>query len=175
MEPIVKIQQELKAPKGQFNKFGGYSYRNAEDVIEALKPIIHPMGFWLILSDEPIELAGRFYIRAEAILTNGEKTYTSVGYAREEENKKGFDAMQLTGATSSYARKYALNGLLAIDDSKDSDKTNEEPSKEVLDQMHPKWAGAIEFLTKGGKLDAITAKYSLSETDENELRKYAKN
>ena len=175
MEPIVKIQQELKAPKGQFNSFGKYKYRNSEDIIEALKPIIHPMGFWLTLTDEPIQLGDRYYIRAEATLTNGEKTYAAVGYAREEETKKGMDGSQVTGAASSYARKYALNGLLAIDDSKDSDKTNEEPSKEVLDQMHPKWAGAIEFLTKGGKLDAITAKYSLSETDENELRKYAKN
>jgi ribosomal protein L31 len=176
MEAIVKIQQELKAPKGQFNAFGKYKYRNCEDIIEALKPIIHPLGFWLTLSDEPVQMGERFYIRAEAVLTDGEKTYKAIGYAREEETKKGMDGSQVTGAASSYARKYALNGLLAIDDSKDSDKTNEEEvKKETLDQLHTKWAGAVEFIKKGGSIDAIKEKYSLSETDENELRKHAKN
>jgi len=176
MEDIVKIQQELKAPKGQFNSFGKYNYRSCEDIIEALKPIIHSMGYWIIIEDDVVAIGGRVYIRAMVTITNGDKQWTSSAFAREEESKKGMDASQVTGAASSYARKYALNGLLAIDDSKDSDKPNEEEvKKETLDQLHAKWGGAVKFMSEGGNIDAIKEKYSLSEADENELRKHAKN
>lgn len=134
MTDLAKIQQELKAPKGQFNSFGKYKYRNAEDIIEAAKPIIHKYGYHLILSDELVFLGDRYYVKATAILQNNDIEYISTAYAREEETKKGMDGSQITGASSSYARKYALNGLFAIDDTKDSDSTNKgeyEPKNEV--------------------------------------------
>jgi len=118
------IQKQVKAPKGQFNSFGKYPYRSAEDIVEAVKPIINPLGFSLILSDEIVNLGNRFYVKATATITNNTETYFAVGYAREEETKKGMDGSQVTGSSSSYARKYALNGLFALDDTKDSDATN---------------------------------------------------
>lgn len=124
MTDLAKIQQELKAPKGQFNSFGKYRYRNAEDIIEAAKPIIHKYGYHLILQDELVYIGDRYYVKSIAILSNSDNVYKSVAYAREEETKKGMDGSQITGASSSYARKYALNGLFAIDDTKDSDTTN---------------------------------------------------
>lgn len=116
------IQTELKAPKGQYNKFGNYKYRSCEDILEAVKPILAKHGANLILTDE-IEMRGdRFYVRATAVLRVGEKVIgTSTAFAREPEDKKGMDASQITGTASSYARKYALNGLLLIDDTKDED------------------------------------------------------
>lgn len=123
---LVKIQAELKAPKGQFNAFGKYKYRNAEDIIEAVKPILNKYGTALVISDEVVQVGDRIYIKATATLLDGTDDSISVsGWAREEEVKKGMDAAQITGSTSSYARKYALNGLFAIDDTKDSDATNE--------------------------------------------------
>lgn len=126
MSEIIKIQGELKAPKGQFNAFGKYKYRSAEDILEAVKPIAHKFGCYITLSDELVNVGERYYIRATATLWNKENevvNYTTA-YAREEESKKGMDGSQVTGASSSYARKYALSGLLAIDDTKDSDATN---------------------------------------------------
>lgn len=121
---LAKIQSEVKAPKGQFNSFGKYKYRSAEDILESVKPIVNPLGFSITLSDEIIAMDGRFYIKATATLTNGKETFSATGFAREEESKKGMDGSQVTGASSSYARKYALNGLFALDDTKDSDATN---------------------------------------------------
>jgi hypothetical protein len=124
---IVKIQAELKAPKGQVNKFGNYRYRSAEDIIEAVKPIIAKYGYYLVISDAIEHYDDRFYVKAVAALVNeqNEVIVRTSGYAREEEVKKGMDAAQITGSASSYARKYALNGLFAIDDTKDADATNE--------------------------------------------------
>ena len=122
---LVKIQAELKAPKGQVNKFGNYRYRSAEDIIEAVKPICHKYGHALVISDEIVQVGDRIYVKAVAELVNAEDAWQSVGWAREEEVKKGMDAAQITGSASSYARKYALNGLFAIDDTKDADATNE--------------------------------------------------
>ena len=121
---LADIQALVKAPKGQFNKFGNYKYRKAEDILEAVKPIINPLGYWLTLTDSIIEVGGRIYVEAVATLTNGEDVYQTRAFAREEENKKGMDASQVTGASSSYARKYALNGLFSIDDTQDADATN---------------------------------------------------
>lgn len=130
---IVKIQEELKAPKNQRNNFGGYNYRSAEDIIEAVKPIAHRYGYYLIISDEIVEVGGRIYVKATARLQPNEagNIYSATGWAREEETKKGMDGAQITGAASSYARKYALNGLLAIDDTKDADATNTHGKEEV--------------------------------------------
>lgn len=122
---LATFQEKLKAPKGQFNSFGRYKYRSCEDIIEAVKPIINPEGFHLILSDDVVVIGNRIYIKATATLSNGKDIhYESVAFAREEQEKKGMDASQITGTASSYARKYALNGLFAIDDTKDSDATN---------------------------------------------------
>lgn len=123
--PLAEIQAKLKAPKGQFNSFGKYHYRSAEDILEAVKKVVNPMGFSITLTDRVQEIGGRIYVEAMATLFNGELEYSATGYAREEETKKGMDGSQITGAASSYARKYALNGLFAIDDTKDSDATND--------------------------------------------------
>lgn len=125
---IVRIQAELKAPKGQVNKFGNYRYRSAEDIIEAVKPICHKYSCFINISDEVVMVGDRIYIKSSAFLVDEETRETiamSNGWAREEEVKKGMDAAQITGSASSYARKYALNGLFAIDDTKDADATNE--------------------------------------------------
>ena len=121
---LAEIQAKVKAPKGQFNSFGKYNYRSAEDILEAVKQVVNPMGYSITISDTIINVGDRYYIKATATLTNGKETYTTDGYAREEESKKGMDGSQVTGASSSYARKYALNGLFALDDTKDSDATN---------------------------------------------------
>lgn len=123
--PLAEIQAKLKAPKGQFNSFGKYHYRSAEDILEAVKKVVNPMGFSITLTDDLIFADGRWYIKSVAELTNGREIFSSIGLAREEETKKGMDGSQITGAASSYARKYALNGLFAIDDTKDSDATND--------------------------------------------------
>jgi len=125
INPLADIQAKLKAPKGQFNSFGKYHYRSAEDILEAVKKVVNPMGFAITLTDDLIFADGRWYIKSVAELTNGKQTFSSIGLAREEETKKGMDGSQITGAASSYARKYALNGLFAIDDTKDSDATND--------------------------------------------------
>ena len=116
---LAKIQSELKAPKGQVNKFGGYKYRSCEDILTAVKPLLG--GLVLKIDDEVQSIGSRFYIQATASISDGEQTITSTAIAREEETKKGMDASQITGAASSYARKYALNGLLCIDDTTEAD------------------------------------------------------
>ncbi|WP_097341809.1 ERF family protein [Escherichia coli] len=113
------IQQTLNAPKNQRNNFGGYNYRSAEDILEAVKPLLQSIT--LTVSDEIVLIGNRYYVKATATLSDSEDEIAVTAYAREEESKKGMDASQLTGATSSYARKYALNGLFCIDDARDPD------------------------------------------------------
>ena len=122
-EKLSAIQNELKAPKGQYNNFGKYNYRSAEDILEAVKPICLKHKTVLVLNDEVKQIGERYYVEAFATLYDLEsvETFKITAYAREEETKKGMDASQVTGATSSYARKYALNGLFNIDDTKDAD------------------------------------------------------
>lgn len=128
------IQQTLNAPKNQRNNFGGYNYRSAEDILEAVKPLLQ--NITLTVSDEIVLIGNRYYVKATATLSDGEDVIAVTAYAREEESKKGMDASQLTGATSSYARKYALNGLFCIDDAKDPDtdayakQTNQQPRQQ---------------------------------------------
>lgn len=124
---LIEIQSRLKAPKNQFNKFGKYSYRSCEDILEAVKPLLTEVGATLVIQDEIIIVGDRYYIRSIATLTdaeNPEDYIKSSAYAREDDSKAGMAGAQLTGATSSYARKYCLNGLFCIDDCKDAD-TNE--------------------------------------------------
>lgn len=124
---LMMIQSELKAPKGQYNAFGKYNYRNCEDILNALKPHLMKYKCVVLLTDELAIIGSRFYVRATAQLvdTESNNTISVNAYAREEETKKGMDGSQITGSASSYARKYALNGLFAIDDTKDSDYTNQ--------------------------------------------------
>lgn len=123
------IQQGLKAPKGNYNNFGKYNYRSCEDILEAVKPLLSEQGCTLVITDDIMLIGDRFYVKATATLTNSEGVKeVATAYAREQETKSGMDSSQLTGATSSYARKYALNGLFCIDDTKDADtmdNTNE--------------------------------------------------
>lgn len=120
-DKLVKIQQQLKAPKSEYNSFAKFSYRSAENILEAVKPLIHELGLALTLTDEVVNIGNSNYVKALVMLTDGTDYVSASAYAREEETKKGMDAAQITGSASSYARKYALNGLFAIDDTKDAD------------------------------------------------------
>lgn len=125
---IVLLQNELYAPKNQFNKFGGYRYRNCEDIYNAVKPLLQKYLMTLRMTDNIVLIGDRYYVVTNAILEDAmsNEVVSNTAYAREEETKKGQDGSQITGASSSYARKYALNGLFLIDDVKDSDTTNTE-------------------------------------------------
>lgn len=127
LEKIKVIQQELKAPKNQYNSFGKYNYRSCEDILNAVKPLLEKLGLVLTLEDNIEFIGERYYVKAVATLLDldSEMRMTNISYAREEETKKGMDGSQITGASSSYARKYCLNGLLLIDDVRDSDATND--------------------------------------------------
>ena len=125
-EKLIAIQSELKAPKSQYNNFGKYAYRNCEDILEALKPLLKEHKSTIYISDEIVTALERFYVKATVTFIDAEtgEKIINTAYAREEEDKKGMDGSQVTGSSSSYARKYALNGMFAIDDTKDSDFTN---------------------------------------------------
>lgn len=141
MKELIAIQSELKAPKSQFNKFGGYKYRKAEDILEAVKPLLNKQKCTLTITDDIVMVGNRIYVKATATIKNEKgECETTTGWAREEETKKGMDGSQITGASSSYARKYALNGLFAIDDNADSDTTNDGQHQEAQQQtqaQHP--------------------------------------
>ena len=126
MEKLIKVQSKLKSPKNQVNKFGGYKYRSCEDIFESVKPLLAEEGLLLTVSDEMVAVTDRVYVKATATVTDPkEKTYLSVSaFARESATRKGMDDSQITGSASSYARKYALNGLFLIDDTKDADTQN---------------------------------------------------
>ena len=148
------IQSKVKAPKGQFNSFGKYNYRSAEDILEAVKQVVNPMGYSITISDTIINVGDRYYIKATATLSNGKESWSVDGYAREEESKKGMDGSQVTGASSSYARKYALNGLFALDDTKDSDATNTHGKENSnLDT----WASALKEVKTQQELEDLYA------------------
>ena len=125
-EKLQQVQSDLKAPKNQYNKFGGYNYRNCEDIQEAVKPLLKAVKAALVVGDELVLIGYRYYIKATARFIDCEsgETVENTAYAREEQEKKGMDVSQVTGSTSSYARKYALNGLFCIDDVKDADNQN---------------------------------------------------
>ena len=141
MKELIAIQSELKAPKSQFNKFGGYKYRKAEDILEAVKPLLAKQKCTLTITDDVVLIGNRIYVKATATIKNEKGEFeTTNGWAREEETKKGMDGSQITGASSSYARKYALNGLFAIDDNADSDTTNDgqhQAAQQQTQTQHP--------------------------------------
>jgi uncharacterized protein (DUF3820 family) len=194
---LLGVQQELRAPKNQRNSFGNYNYRSCEDILEAVKPLLQKTGLILTISDDLIQVGERYYVKAKAVLTDGKDIIINTAYAREEETKKGMDGSQITGASSSYARKYALNGLFLIDDVKDSDATNtgtevtqEEAEKYVLN--FGKYSGRllkevceeddryINWLFESDKTDAtvkkcitlLTGKVELSEEEHQEILKH---
>ena len=133
---LAEIQLNLKAPKNQFNSFGKYSYRNCDDILEAVKPLLN--GLLLTISDEIVQVGSRIYIKATVTITDGENSVSNSALAREAETKKGMDDAQITGAASSYARKYALNGLFCIDDNKDADSfDNSKPLPKMISKVSP--------------------------------------
>jgi len=163
MKELIAIQTDLKAPKSQTNTFGKYKYRSLEDILEALKPLLQKQNCFVSLTDEITLVGDRYYVKATATIRNDSGDSVSVSaMAREEENKKGMDSAQLTGATSSYARKYALNGLFAIDDTKDADATNTHgnepqqkappPSKATDDDRKQLWNA---FKARCGSIDPM--------------------
>lgn len=158
-EKLLKAQVELKAPKGQYNSFGKYKYRSCEDILEALKPVLNKFKLTLFIKDDVIEVNTRNYVKATITLVNIEKPDEIIetsALAREEETKKGMDGSQITGASSSYARKYALNGMFMIDDTKDSDSTNTHGKEEKTEAERKK--EAIEAINKLADTEEKTEK-----------------
>lgn len=188
-EKLLKIQLELKAPKGQYNNFGNYSYRSCEDILEAVKPILKEHNCTLILSDTVKQIGERYYIEATASLTSNNETLTVTALAREAESKTKMDDSQITGAASSYARKYALNGLFCIDDTKDADtdeyttvqqnKTADKPKVNYIGCITSEQGQAIKAwlprvgMTEEKLLSAYKVK-SLSQIPEKEYPKIIK-
>lgn len=163
-EKLAAIQAKLKAPKDLENKFGGYRYRSAEGILEAVKPLLTENKCVLLLKDGLESIEGRVYIKATAQFfdVESEKPYIGIevtAYAREDESKKGMDACQVTGAASSYARKYALNGLFCIDDNKDSDFTNDK--KEIKSAPMPMDKDALVCSECGKEIDQRVYDWSM--------------
>jgi hypothetical protein len=162
-EKLANIQQELKAPKNQFNKFGNYKYRSCEDIMEAVKPLLN--GLVLNLTDEVKEAAGYMYVESSALITDGDKMQVVKAQAGINPERKGMDIAQSFGSSSSYARKYALNGLFLIDDTKDADTTNKheknETKKKVLTKQ--RFEDAIKAVQEGTYTkDQLTSQYELN-------------
>tara|TARA_R110000744_G_scaffold117066_2_gene218844 strand:- start:820 stop:1386 length:567 start_codon:yes stop_codon:yes gene_type:complete len=187
IDKLVKIQNELKAPKSQYNSFGKYSYRNAEDIFEAAKPICYKYGLFLSISDEVIEVGGALFVESTATLTDGDRSFFVKAQAGLDLNRKGMDKAQASGASSSYARKYALGGLFLLDDTKDADATNTHGKAPVKAQAAPvakpelsmtseSYLKALQAV-KDGKvtLAQIEAKYTLNSKVKESLINITKN
>lgn len=171
---LMNIQQELKAPKGQYNSFGKYAYRSCEDILEAVKPLLKKEKVALTINDELQYIGNRYYIKATATLidTESEAIISNSAYAREEETKKGMDGSQITGASSSYARKYALNGLFGIDDNKDSDTTNIQSKEEKEDKKaSPKQMELIQKYYQGENLTKLLEVNNLEKLEDMSINK----
>ena len=183
MKKLTEIQNELKAPKNQYNSFGKYKYRSCEDILEAVKPLLKKHDCTLTITDEVKEVGGMVFIEAIAQLTYGNAspniTVMVKAQAGIDPNRKGMDIAQSFGSSSSYARKYVLNGLFLIDDTKDADATNthgKAPQPKAQPKQKPElkpeteqWEKAIEFLVKGGLISAIEGKYALDEVNKQLL------
>ena len=193
MNKLQEIQHRLKAPKGQYNSFGKYKYRSCEDILEAVKPILYEVGCTLTLSDDVVFIGDRFYIKATAHLKGEDTNEVVVAYAREENEKKGTDGSQITGTASSYARKYALNGLFCIDDTKDADTDEyanqtakkqapaptptpapeKKKEKQVFDSSHPHWQTILDKMVAGkGSLKELQQHYIISASVEKAITDY---
>jgi hypothetical protein len=165
-EKLANVQSALKAPKGQYNSFGKYKYRSCEDIVESVKPLLKQNGLLLNLTDSIVLIGDRYYVKATAIIIDtADGNMISVeAYAREEESKKGMDGSQVTGASSSYARKYALNGIFAIDDTKDSDSTNtgDEPPKDQPKAPQKKLSPRDQLIARLKELNISVNAYAQS-------------
>ncbi|MGL4756278.1 MAG: ERF family protein [Aeromonadaceae bacterium] len=188
---LIKIQSTLNAPKGQFNSFGKYNYRSCEDIMGALKPLLAAEGLFQFISDSVEVVGGRHYIKATVTVTDGETSVSNSAFAREDEQKKGMDGSQVTGASSSYARKYALNGMWNIDDSKDAD-TNEfrdqqakqakqdvkQQNKPHLDSISGQTLNAVtQWLAEGlaveHVIERLSSKYAVQQSAADQIRAMA--
>ena len=159
-QKVVAVQSELKAPKGQYNSFGKYNYRSCEDILEGVKPLLNKYGLYLKISDAVEMIGDRYYIKATATLSDTDNCISTSAYAREPLEKKGADASQVTGATSSYARKYALNGLLCIDDTKDADSVEDKPLPQTTAYS---WKTLKARATQGGVTEDALKDYLKNE------------
>lgn len=148
---VGDIQHKLKAPKGQYNSFGKYNYRSCEDILEGVKPLLKEHNLALLIDDEIVQIGERYYVKATAKITDGREIVSATAYAREPDTKKGMDESQITGATSSYARKYALNALLCIDDTKDADTmdNSKKPAQQTQETVY-NWQTLKARATQGG-------------------------
>lgn len=202
LRKLATIQQTLSAPKNQYNKFGEYKYRSCEDILEGLKPCMEATKTAIVLTDDVVEINSRFYVKATATLLDCESdslnaTISNTAYAREEESKKGMDSSQITGAASSYARKYALNGLFCIDDTKDADTMNNTEknesgkskqekekkgssnSEQIQMQPIPQYIDKVKqdslkmlMDKKGVKMESVLDRYKISDLSYMTLKQY---
>lgn len=166
-DKLVTIQSELKAPKGQFNKFGGYKYRSCEDILEALKPLLKKQSLSIVITDDMVNVGTANYVKATVRLTDGNDAVEATALAREAVTKKGMDDAQITGSASSYARKYALNGLFAIDDTKDADthdNSDYTPQKPKQDDLGEAKADLRQALTDAGYNNNVKMKVFIKKT-----------
>ena len=162
-DKVVKVQSTLKAPKNQRNNFGKYNYRSCEDILEAVKPLLNDVGLTLMITDEIKEVGGLVFVEARAVLFDAEGRIETTAQAGVDPNRKGMDIAQSFGSSSSYARKYALNGLFLIDDTKDADATNSHSdSRKWLMKGSTEFTKAKAFLEGGGSIADIEKKYKLS-------------
>lgn len=168
IEKLSAVQCELKAPKSQTNDFGKYKYRSCEDILEALKPLLKKVSAAITITDDVAMIGNRFYVKATATFfdTESECDISCSAYAREEDNKKGMDESQVTGKASSYARKYALNGLFCIDDTKDADALNDSISKTQIDDLNKRIA------QKGINKEIIKKMFKVSGLEELKASQY---
>ena len=160
MKRLIEIQNKLKVPKNQKNSFGNYKFRNCEDILEAVKPLLKEQNLAIVINDDILSLDGRFYVKATASLQDdtGKEIAKTTALARETEQRTKFDESQLTGAASSYARKYALNGLFAIDDTKDADTLNngDDKAKPVEGKEKPNEpASAVDVVAMAVEMSEI--------------------
>ena len=154
---LSRIQAELKAPKSQRNNFGTSNYRSCEDILEAVKPLLAREGLVLTITDS-IEMVGnRYYVKATATVTDGEKSISTTAYARESDGRKGMDDSQVTGSSSSYSRKYALNGLFCIDDTKDADTMDNTEKPKAAPKKKPDKEALLKQIAEGAKKHSISA------------------
>jgi hypothetical protein len=170
MNALHDIQTKLKVGKENTNTFGKYNYRNCSDILEAVKPLL-PEGFSLLLSDEIVLIGERYYVKATAILSNGKESSVVTAFARESFDKKGMDDSQITGAASSYARKYALNGLFAIDDTKDADSmdnTDHKTAPKAVAKSHNNvneiFEVAIKAISNAMDAESLKSHYEAAKT-----------
>ena len=178
LKQLNEVQQHLNAPKSQFNSFGKYKYRSCEDILAAVKPLLD--GATIIINDEIIMVGDRYYVKATATFSCEDGTRTATAYAREAASKKGMDESQITGAASSYARKYALNGLLLIDDTKDADHNNVGTTNQPTKKMP--YNDIIAEIDKSKSVDDLVSRYKsltgsismLSKDEQERITAYCK-